>query len=262
MVFDYYFYLIIVALVGLIIGSFVNVCIYRIPRRESIISPPSHCPVCGVPIRYRDNIPLVSYIILRGKCRSCSAPISLQYPLVEFFTACLLVLLFIIHGLTLNFFADAFLGILLLTVAFIDAQHMIIPNRITYPGFIIGVINSLRWGSKGFIRGIEGVIAGLLILTFMYFIGRLLFKKESVGMGDFKLLCVIGFFLGPLLSIAVLVIAIVIGGLWGSYLIITKKAGRESEVPFGPYIAIGGIVVLFFRYQILSIIEGYISMIL
>jgi leader peptidase (prepilin peptidase) / N-methyltransferase len=259
MEFTYIFHLIIVCLVGLTVGSFINVCIYRFPRKESVIFPPSHCPICGVPIKYRDNIPIISYIILKGKCRSCSSPISIQYPLVEFLTACLIVTLFIQEGLTLNFLSDAILGILLLTAAIIDGKHMIIPNRLTYPGALIAVVMSLRWGIKGIVRGIGGTITGIVILAFMYSIGKLLFKKDSVGMGDFKLAIVIGFFLGPLLSAAVLFIAIFIGGLWGCYMIIMKKVGRGSEVPFGPFIAIGGIAVIIFRSQILALIESYIS---
>ena len=150
---DFIIYIIFIFLFGLALGSFLNVLIYRLPRKESIIYPGSHCPSCGTLIKYRDNIPVVGYILLRGRCRTCSISISVMYPLIEIFTACMVISLYFIHGFNINFAADIILGSILLVAAVIDAEYMIIPNRLTYPGFVIAVILSLRWGLKGIISG-------------------------------------------------------------------------------------------------------------
>ena len=257
---DSIFYIIFLFLFGLALGSFLNVIIYRLPRKESIIFPGSHCPSCGTPIKYRDNIPVMGYIFLRGRCRRCSSPISVKYPLIELFTGCMVVILYFIHGFNINFAADIILGSILLVAAVIDEEHMIIPNRLTYPGFIIAIILSLRWGLKGIIRGFCGIFPGLIILGFMYIIGKLLFKRESIGMGDFKLIFVIGFFVGPLWSTVIVFLAILIGGFWGLFQLLAGKKHIGQEVPFGPFISAGGFIVLFFRDQLFFLIDQYVKM--
>jgi len=245
---------------GLLLGSFLNVLVYRLPRRESIVFPGSHCPSCDTPILYRDNIPLFSYLVLGGRCRSCSAKISPRYPLVELSTGCMVAVFFLLQGLTLQFFADVFLGSVLIAAALIDLEHMIIPNRLTYSTVIMGVALSLQGGRFGITRGFHGAMVGLLILLFMYFLGKLLFRRESLGMGDVKLAIGIGLFLGPFWTMIVLALAIVFGGVVGMAQIAFGRKKFGQEIPFGPFIAAGGLCVLFFRQQILFLVERYLDL--
>jgi len=253
-------FLLIVGIFGLILGSFLNVVIYRLPRKESLIFPASHCPVCSTPIKYSDNIPILSYIILGGRCRSCYAKISWIYPFVEFITAIMVVVLFLINGFTINFVADCSLGLILLVAAIIDSKHMIIPDRLNYTGAVIAIIFSLWRGFDGIARSFGGAFFGFFILAILYWVGKLLFKREGVGLGDMKLAIVIGLFVGPFWCLMALLFAVLIGGIWGITQIITGNKKIGMQVPFGPFIALGGFLVLFFRIQILYFVEQYLSM--
>ena len=186
--------LLIVCVFGLALGSFLNVVIHRLPRKESLIYPASHCPVCNTPIKYSDNIPILSYVLLGGQCRSCSTKISFTYPLIEFVTACTAIVLFLLNGPTINFIADRFEGAILLVTAIIDSKYMIIPDRLNFTGAVIAIILSLLRGFDGIIRSFGGAFLGFFILTIMYWIGKLLFKREGVGFGDVKLAIVVGLF--------------------------------------------------------------------
>lgn len=254
------FYLFFAGLFGLVFGSFLNVVIYRLPLGQSIVFPASHCPKCGKPIKVFDNIPVLSYIILRGKCRVCSEKISPVYPFIEFFTGVLAVTFFILNGFTLNFISDFFLGAILLTAAMIDYRYMIIPDKLNIAGAIIGLILCFIRGSGGVIRGFEGAAAGFLILTGMYLFGKIIFKREGVGFGDVKLAAVIGLFVGPLWVFICMANAIILGGIIGTVLIISGRGKAGKEIPFGPFIAAGGIFMLFFRAQILYLLGKYISL--
>ena len=261
---------------GAMLGSFLNVVIYRLPRKESIVFPGSHCPVCNSPIKYRDNLPVIGYLVLRGRCRSCSASISYIYPLVELLTACMVMGLFIlnwhrfngsfVNGSVLNiiflsnFLADVSLGSVLMAAFAIDLRHMIIPDRLNLTGGILGVILSFRWGYTGLIRGVSGAFVGLSILIVMIIMGKVLFKREGIGMGDMKLAIVIGLFVGPLWSFVTFIIAIFTGGIWGIYTLLTKHVKKGQEVPFGPFIAIGGYCVLFLKREIFFLIDRYLSL--
>jgi len=256
----YPFYIFIAFLFGSAIGSFLNVVVYRLPRKESLISPGSRCPSCGSPIQWYDNIPIVSYILLGGKCRNCYGKISLRYPLVEFSTGLMVTVLYVLHGFSFQFLSDVVFVSLLVTAALIDFDYMIIPNRLTFPGMIAGMAFSLQWGMFGFWRAVHGAIVGVLILMFMYFLGKLLFKREGIGMGDVKLAVVIGFFTGPFWTTAALVIAILAGGTGGIAQLIAGKKIRGREIPFGPFIAFGGLCIVFFRQQILFCVEQYVRM--
>ncbi len=251
---------IIVSLFGLIFGSFLNVVIYRLPRKESIVFPCSYCPVCKKPVKYYDNIPVLSFIILGGKCRSCSEKISPVYPVIEFITACMGSVLYILNGFSINFIADFSLGMILLTAAAIDLKYMIIPDKLNLTGFIIAVIISLFRGFDGMMRGIFGALAGLVILFCMFWMGRLLFKRDGVGFGDIKLAFVIGFFVGPFWCFISLLLAVIIGGITGIIQLLIGKQKIGMQIPFGPFIAAGGFFVLFFRIQILYLVEQYLSM--
>ncbi len=252
--------LLIVCVFGLALGSFLNVVIYRLPRKESLIFPASHCPVCNTPIKYSDNIPILSYVLLGGRCRSCSVKISWIYPLIEFITAGMAVVLFLINGPTINFAADCSLGAILLVTAIIDSKYMIIPDRLNFTGAVIAIILSLLRGFGGIIRSFGGAFLGFFILTIMYWIGKLLFKREGVGFGDVKLAIVMGLFLGPFWCFMALLLAVMIGGIWGIIQLIIGNKKIGMQVPFGPFIALGGFLVLFFRIQIRYFVEQYLSM--
>ncbi|MFC1650403.1 prepilin peptidase [Candidatus Latescibacterota bacterium] len=254
------FYLSIVIFSGLSLGSFLNVVIYRLPRKESLFFPSSHCPACNEPIRYFDNIPILSYLLLGGKCRWCAVKISSKYPLIEFITASIAVGLFFIHGLTINFASDLCLATILLSSALIDSKHMIIPNSLNLTGGIFAVFFSLFKGMDGIFRSILGALTGFVILSAMFYMGKLFYKREGVGMGDVKLALVIGLFLGPFWCLISLLLAITAGGIWGIAQLTIGKRLAGKEIPFGPFIAFGGFLVLFFRLQILYLFEQYLSL--
>jgi len=245
---------------GLVLGSFANVVIHRVPLKESVVYPGSHCPSCGAPIRYYDNIPVVSYLLLGGSCRSCSGRISPRYPAVEFIVACMVLWLYLLHGFSVEFAGFVFFGFVLVASALIDLDHMIIPNRLTYPAMVLGLAFSLRLGAFGLFRAILGAAAGLTVLVFMAFLGRILYRRDSVGMGDFKLVLVIGLFSGPLWTAAALGMAVFFGGMTGIVQLLLKKKRADQEVPFGPFLSLGALCTLFFRPQLLFLVEQYLDL--
>ena len=255
-----FLFVLIIGIFGLILGSFLNVVIYRLPRNESIVYPSSYCPVCKTPVKFYDNIPVVSFIILGGKCRSCSAKISPIYPVIEVTTATIGVVLYLINGFSIDFFADFSLGMILLTAAAIDVQYMIIPDTLNITGLLFAIIISLWKGFDGIIRGITGAFVGVVLLIGLFYLGKLLFKREGVGFGDVKLAGVIGFFVGPFWCFISLILAVVAGGLMGILLLVSGRKKIGMYIPFGPFIALGGFLVLFFRIQILYLVEQYLSM--
>ncbi len=250
----------VVGAFGLIIGSFLNVLAYRLPRNESIVLPASHCPSCGKPVRPWDNIPVISYILLAGRCRFCKIRISPVYPLVESFTAFMFVFLFVIHGPNIRFVSDAFLSCTLIVVFVTDIRHMIIPDLLTFPAGAIAVVLSIFSGVNGILRAFEGALLGFALILIMALMGRFLFKRESMGFGDFKLAFVTGLFLGPFWNLTALVLAIFIGGLWGIALMAIGKTESGKEIPFGPFIASGCFIVLIFRMTILSLMSRYLAL--
>lgn len=240
-------------LLGLQIGSFLNVCIYRIPRGESLISPRSHCPHCQKPIKWFDNIPLLSFLLLRGKCRECGERISPRYFAVELVTGLLFLFLYLKFGFSTPFFIYLLLSIVLVIIAFIDLEHYLIPNLFTYPGVFVGLILSfffpflqnsgtaveaLKWSSLGILVG-GGSLALIALL------GQFLFKKESMGMGDMKLLAMMGAFMGPRAVLLIIFVSCVIGAIVGLSLIALGKKKREDYIPYGPFLALGGVVLIF-----------------
>jgi leader peptidase (prepilin peptidase)/N-methyltransferase len=258
-VFVLLFPLITVTLFGLAVGSFLNVLIYRLPRSQSIAFPASHCPSCETPILYRDNIPILGYLLLRGRCRACGIPISPMYPLIELITGCMFLYLFAVHGLSVVFLRNAALSCILLVVFVIDMRHMIIPDQLTISGGIIALIFSLFFGVNGVVRAFGGAIVGIFILLIMALMGRIIFKRDSMGLGDFKLAIVTGFFLGPIWNLIALAAAVLFGGIWGIIRLSAGKAKPGEEIPFGPFIAAGCFVILFFREQILFLVNTYLS---
>jgi leader peptidase (prepilin peptidase) / N-methyltransferase len=227
---------------GLVIGSFLNVVAYRLPRGESLAHPPSRCPNCGAPVRPYDNIPVVSWLVLRGRCRNCGNPISARYPLVELATG----LLFAAVVLAKDDAVDIALGLLLVTalvpIVLIDFEHRLIPNRITLPAAIAGLVAIVAL-DLDFLP--EALIAGAAAGGF-FFLAAALYPR-GMGMGDVKLAGLLGLYLGRAVGPA-LFAALILGVLVGALIIARKgaAAGRKTAVPFGPFLAIGGLLGFFF----------------
>jgi leader peptidase (prepilin peptidase) / N-methyltransferase len=226
---------------GAVFGSFLNVVAYRLPRRESLIRPASRCPACGAPIRPYDNIPVLSWLLLRGRCRSCAAPISVRYPLVEALTAALCVAAVLAGGGTAKVALHVALILLLVPVALIDLEHRIIPNKLTALGAVLALALGAALDPSGEPERLIAAAAaggGLLLAALAY--------PGGMGMGDVKLVAVMGLYLGRDVAPAVL-IALLAGVLAGALVIARKGAaqGRKTAVPFGPFLALGAVVAVF-----------------
>jgi leader peptidase (prepilin peptidase)/N-methyltransferase len=226
---------------GAIVGSFLNVVTYRLPRHESLISPASHCPGCGTPVRPYDNIPILSWLLLRGHCRSCSAPISPRYPLIEAGTAALCAGAVLVHHSAAGIALSVVLILLVVPAAAIDIEHRIIPNRITALGAVLALGLGIALDPSGEPeRLIAGAAAGgFLLLAALAYPG-------GMGMGDVKLAAVMGLLLGRVVAPAIL-IALLSGVLVGAVVIARKGAGegRKTAIPFGPFLAFGALVGVF-----------------
>jgi leader peptidase (prepilin peptidase) / N-methyltransferase len=233
--------ILLAAVGGLLIGSFLNVVAWRLPRGESLVSPGSHCPGCGAPIRPYDNVPVVSWLVLRARCRHCGTRISARYPLVELLTA----LLYVAVVVGRDGAHDIVLGLILVTVlvpvTLIDLEHRIIPNRITLPAAVAALVAGALL-DPGFLP--EQVIAGAAGGGF-FFLAAVAYSR-GMGMGDVKLAGVLGLYLGRAVASAIL-IALVAGIVVGIAIIAVKgaKVGRKTAVPFGPFLALGGVIALF-----------------
>jgi leader peptidase (prepilin peptidase)/N-methyltransferase len=228
-------------IMGATIGSFLNVVAYRLPRRESLVHPGSHCPRCGTAIKVYDNLPVAGWLMLRGRCRSCGTAISPRYPLVEALTAALAVTVV----LTKHSAHDTVLGLVLIgvlvPVALIDLEHRIIPNKITLPAAVAAV----AIGAALDLRGVpEQLIAGAGAGGFLLFFA--LAYPRGMGMGDVKLAAVLGLFLGRSVAVAILA-AVLLGTVVGSLVMarVGVEKGRKTAVPFGPFLALGGVIALF-----------------
>jgi len=243
----------LISLIGLSLGSFLNVCIYRIPHRKSVLYPPSSCPKCGTKIRFYDNMPILSYIVLMGKCRTCKAKISMQYPLVEFITAALLVIAYLRFGLTWDFAARSILILVMILTFFIDLKHRIIPDVLTLPGIILGFLFSFLVDSPSVLNSALGAIAGGAIFYLAAVLGEILFKKESMGGGDIKLAVLLGAFLGWTNVILVFFLSALFGALiGGAALFFSKQVKDTRTIPFGPFLALGAIIAVFLGDSIIS----------
>jgi len=227
---------------GLIIGSFANVCIYRLPRQESVVWPGSHCPHCDVPIAWYDNIPLLSFVLLRGRCRRCAAPISWRYPVVEALTAALFVQSIAAFGPSLRAVQSMVLGTLLIIVFFVDLDHFIIPNRVTYPGTVVGLLFTAAlsgWRPAAGAAATAAALGGAFVLINV--VSARLLGEEGMGLGDAKLAAMIGAFLGwPNGAVAIL-LGVFLGGAVGVCLLALRLKGRREHIPFGPALAAGAL---------------------
>jgi leader peptidase (prepilin peptidase)/N-methyltransferase len=229
------------AFAGLVVGSFLNVCIHRLPRRQSLVSPRSHCPSCNRPLEWFENVPVASWIALGGRCRTCRAPIPLVYPLVEGATALLFAGGVAVYGLTPLLAVRLAFGAALIVLFVIDLQHRILPNAITLPGIVAGFMAS--WFlPPGWQSSAIGMAAGGGILLAIGEGYHRLRGREGLGMGDVKMLAMIGAFLGWPAMIVTLVIASVAGSLTGVGLLVSGRGGMQAELPFGAFLAIAAIV--------------------
>ncbi len=235
-------------ILGLLIGSFLNVCIYRIPRHKSIIAPRSFCPACKRPIQPYDNIPVISYLLLGGRCRYCKTKISWQYPLVELLTALLFLFLYLNFGLGLELVKYLVFVSLLMIAAFTDLNYRIIPNVISVPGIVLGLIMN----SADYLNTILAVILGGGIFWFFRQLGIWIKKQEMMGWGDIKLAAMIGAFLGIANSLLALFIGVVLGVLVWTILMLVKIKKRKDYIPFGTFMVLGAIITIFWGSKILA----------
>ncbi|MGQ9707737.1 MAG: prepilin peptidase [bacterium] len=261
---------VIALLIGLVFGSFFNVCIWRIPKGQSISYPPSYCPCCGKPIRFYDNIPILSYLILRGRCRDCRKPISIRYPLIEGFTALLFVLAYLKFGLDWKILRALVLIGLLVVLAGIDLDYKILPFRLSIAGVIIGLISALIPifdfpVTKAFWGGVLG--AGFVVFAWAlwrfvlasHFRRSGINQREGMGWGDLPFAAMIGVFIGPKAVGVGLAVAVFVGVIFGIIARVTGRFRAGQEIPFGPFLALGGLVGLFWGEQIFA---WYIRMVL
>jgi len=228
----------VAGLVGLMLGSFLNVCTLRWPQEESVVKPPSHCPGCGTAIRWYDNIPVLSYLILRGKCRVCSAHISIQYPMVELATGFIWAGCFWQHGLSVEGARGAIFLTILLGISITDARFYIIPDEFSVGGGLIGLALAPLAGGLTTLEAFLGAAVGFGILFIVAKLGTWLFKKEAMGGGDLKMMGMVGAFLG----VPGVLLTIFLGALIGSVVFgpISWKTGKL--VPFGIFLAVGASV--------------------
>ncbi|MDY6952692.1 MAG: prepilin peptidase [Thermodesulfobacteriota bacterium] len=244
---------------GSAVGSFLNVCIYRLPASLSIVRPRSMCPRCKTKIAFYDNIPILSYLWLRGKCRHCGAAISLRYPLVEITAGLFAVAVFNRYGMALeSLFLYAFVAALLV-VTFIDLDHQIIPDVITYPGMVVGFLSSLVLDHITYKEALFGILLGGGLL-FLVASGYYLFtKKEGMGGGDIKLLAMIGAFLGWKAVIFTIFVGSAVGTVVGIAVALRSQKGRKMAVPFGPFLSLGALLFLFWGEGIIHWYLGFLG---
>lgn len=231
---------------GMVVGSFLNVCICRMPKDESIVSPPSHCPNCNYQIRWYDNIPVISYLLLSGKCRGCGVHISLQYPLVELLNGILTLLLFLRFGPTLAFAALFIFCSALVVITFIDIEHQIIPDEISLSGIVIGFVLSFFLQGHGWLNSILGILLGGGSLLFVAYAYQWLTGKEGMGGGDIKLLAMMGAFLGWKSIPFIILASSLVGSVVGISMMLLQKKDSKLAIPFGPYLAFGAVLYIFY----------------
>jgi len=231
------------ALFGLAIGSFLNVVIYRLPLGQSLVSPPSRCRHCGYSLRWFDNVPVLSWLFLRGRCRNCGAPVSWQYPLVEFITGALFVLVVWLTPIGPLLVTRLLLVCILIVLFGIDLEHQILPNSITLPGIAIGVLLSLI-APPGIKDAAIGAVLGAGILygiAAAYYLWR---REEGMGMGDVKMLAMVGAFLGWKAVLVTLVLSSFAGAFIGVILMTAQKGNMKFALPFGTFLAIGAFIAM------------------
>ncbi len=247
-------------LLGLAAGSFSNVCIWRMPRGQSVLWPASRCPHCGVPIKARDNVPLLSYLLLRGRCRHCGHRISARYPLVEALSGALYVLILWRFGPQVKTLFYLAFASALVVITFIDLEHQIIPDEITLPGLALGLLAGWLFLADPFQRasalGLKASLLGALVGFSLYYLIAVL-SRGGMGGGDIKLMALVGAvegYKGVLLSTLV---GSFLGSLVGLYLMLFRGRGRKTKIPFGPFLALGALVGLLWGQELLQLYMTY-----
>ncbi|HEY7290905.1 MAG TPA: prepilin peptidase [Vicinamibacterales bacterium] len=225
-------------IVGAVVGSFLNVCIYRLPLGRSVVWPASACPACKRPLAFYENVPIVSFLVLGGRCRSCRTSISWRYPLIEALTGCLFAFLYWRFGPTLLFVSRAVFGAALIALFAIDLEHHLLPNAITLPGIVVGFAFSL-FTEPGWLSSLIGILAGGGILWGIAEAYYRIRHEDGLGMGDVKMLAMVGAFIGWQLTLLTLVLASVAGSILGVFLIATRRGNMKYALPFGTFLAVG-----------------------
>ncbi len=239
-------------LLGAVVGSFLNVCICRLPEEKSVVTPPSACPSCGEGIRWYDNIPILSWLLLRARCRHCGEPISWRYPLVEGVNGLLTLALFAKYGPTLPFLALFILSSSLVAITFIDLDHQIIPDCISLPGILVGFAFSFFLPWSGWFNSLAGILLGggsLLLVAWGY---EKLTGKEGMGGGDIKLLAMMGAFLGWRSVPFIVFAASLVGSVVGVTAMVIQKKDGKLAIPFGPFLAFGAMLYIFCGRQLIT----------
>ena len=251
---------IIVIAFGLVIGSFLNVVIYRLPRGESIVYPPSHCPNCEKEIKPYDNIPVISYIILGGKCRYCKAKISIRYFLIEILTALVFLIMYLNFkdNIIYCIFSIIFFSIMII-LAFIDFEHMILPDELTLGGAVLFFVYSFFNPYLSTKESITAGIGGALFFALLYFFYLKVRKIEALGFGDVKMMLMIGFFLGIKKTIIMVFISSFLGLIVGLFFIIFKKKTMQFAMPFGTFLSIGSLLSFLYSEKIFNLLINLTS---
>ena len=237
---------------GLAVGSFANVCIHRLPRKESVVVPGSHCPACSAAVRPLDNIPVISYIVLGGKCRDCATRISPIYPVIETVTAVLLLAGFFKFGLSFDFLVYAVVAPALVIITAIDIEHQIIPDVITLPGIALG----LAVGT--YTIGYTDSLLGFFVGGGLFYLLAVL-SNGGMGAGDIKYISAAGAFLGWQKVLLVIFIGALLGSVVGVFQIAVQKKSRKSLIPFGPFLAAGTLITLFYGNSLIRLYLEYLG---
>ncbi len=249
--------IILIVVFGLVWGSFLNVVIYRLPKGISLLRPPSSCPHCGKHIKVYQNIPILSYLVLRGKCGFCGARISPVYPLVEALTPLCFLLVYEQYSLSSHFFASCLFVTALIVLGFIDYYHQILPDEITLPGFGLAFLYTFFRDDLSLIQALLGAATGAGFLLLVYGAYYLLRKKEGLGLGDVTMMLMVGAFLGWKQTLLTLILASIGGALVGVCFILFKKKNLQHALPFGTFLAPAAFVSLLYGQKI---IESYLSL--
>jgi leader peptidase (prepilin peptidase)/N-methyltransferase len=240
------------AVAGLCIGSFLNVVIARVPAGRSIAHPPSACPHCGTAIAWYDNLPVLSYLVLRARCRSCRDRISWRYPVVEIMGAVLFALAYLRFGPSFRLAAALVLVSTLIAIMGIDLDHQIIPDVLSLPGVALGFIASFGPGAIGWKESALGVLVGGGVFVVIIVASSLVLGQPGMGVGDVKLGAMLGAFLGWQLAVLSILLSVLVGGPLAAGLMATGRKGRKDPIPFGPFLALGGVVSLFWGDVLLA----------
>jgi leader peptidase (prepilin peptidase)/N-methyltransferase len=249
--------IILIVVFGLIWGSFLNVVIYRLPRDISLLRPPSSCPHCGKQIKFYENIPIFSYLVLRGKCGSCQAKISPVYPMVEALTALCFWLIYQQYPLSPHFFVSCLFASALIVLAFIDYFHQILPDEITLPGLGLALLYTFFRVDLSLTQSLLGAGVGGGFLLLVYGVYYLLRKKEGLGLGDVTMMLMVGAFLGWKQTLLTLILASIGGALVGIFFILFRKKDLQHALPFGTFLAPSAFVAFLYGQRI---IDAYLSL--